>query len=70
MPNWDEIESVVREFDRTHPLSLEKKFELMDSMYRLARQFGHFTKERILEGIENDIELARILNACTTSNPG
>ncbi len=69
MTNWQEVEKIEREFDRTHPLTLEQKFEIMESMHQLAIQFGHYTKERILEGIENDIELARNLNACTASHP-
>ncbi len=61
--NWDEIDRAVREYDRTHPLTFEQKLHLMESMYELARRFGYFTRERILEGIEDDIEIARILNA-------
>ncbi|MGD0337333.1 MAG: hypothetical protein ABSB78_00945 [Bacteroidota bacterium] len=67
--NRQEVEQIEREFDRTHPLTLEQKFELLESMYQLARQFGHFTSERLLDGIEHDIELTRILNANVTINP-
>jgi hypothetical protein len=61
--NWEEVERVEREFERSHPLTLEQKFEILESMYLLARQFGHFTPGTLLDGIEQDIELARILNA-------
>ncbi len=67
--NWKEVEQVEMEFDRTHPLTLDQKFELLESMYQMAKLFGHFTFERLLDGIEHDIELTRILNANITVAP-
>jgi hypothetical protein len=63
------VEKAVNEFERSHVLTLEKKFALLDSLYHLAKQFGHFSPARVLGGIEDDIKLARDLNACLSEDP-
>ena len=59
----------INEFERSHVLTLEKKFALLDSLYYLARQFGHYSPPHVLKGIEDDIRLARALNACVSEDP-
>ena len=63
------VEKAINEFERSHVLTLEKKFALLDSLYQLAKQFGHFSSSRVLRGIEDDIKLARALNACLSEDP-
>ncbi len=63
------VEKAINEFERNHVLTLEKKFELLDSLYQLAKQFGHFSSSNVLGGIEDDIKLARDLNACLSEAP-
>lgn len=59
----------MNEFERSHALTLEKKFALLDSLYHLAKQFGHFSLSRVLGGIEDDIKLAQDFNAGLSENP-
>ncbi len=63
------VEKAINEFERSHVLTLEKKFALLDSLYHLAKQFGHFSSSNVLGGIEDDIKLARDLNACVSEDP-
>ncbi len=60
--NSAEYEKFIHDFERKHPMNLEQKFNLYDSMYDLAKQFGHFTPEKIMDGIDNVIMLAKRLN--------
>jgi len=57
----------VREFEtdysRSENLTLEQRFAILDGLYELARQLGHFNGENVLDGIDTDIKLARALNA-------
>ena len=62
-------EKAINEFERSHVLTLEKKFAMLDSLYQLAKQFGHFSSSNVLGGIEDDIKLARDLNACLSEAP-
>lgn len=57
------VEHTIREYERKHPMTLEQKFAILNAMHRYARRFGHFTIDTAAEGIENDIALAKILNA-------
>lgn len=66
--NAEELERFEREYDRAHPLTLEQKYALLESMYQLGKQFGHFTPARLMEGMEVDIAMAKALNA-NLSNP-
>jgi hypothetical protein len=61
--NPSHLDEVVASFQQKENLSFEKKLALLDAMYRLARQFGQFSPERALEGIEHDIQLAARLNS-------
>lgn len=63
------FEEFEREFVKQHPLTLEQKYALLDAMYDLAVQFGHFTENNILDGIEQDIALAKALNANVSEGP-
>jgi len=60
--DFTELDRVVVEYERSHPLTLKQKYRLLDGMYDLAKRFGHFRPENAMEGIENKIEIARILN--------
>ncbi len=60
--NHEEIEKFENEFSMKQPLTLNQKFTLLNSLYNQARQLGHFTDKDLLDGLEDDIELARKLN--------
>ena len=44
-------------------LSFEQKRRLVEAMYQLARQMGHFTEKDLLEGLETRLTIATYLNA-------
>ncbi len=45
--------------------SYEENLKIYESMWNLACELKTFPTENPLEGIEKDIELARILNLCS-----
>ncbi len=57
-----EVEKFEKEFGIKEPLTLSQKFALLDSLYNQARQLGHFTEQDLLDGLDDDVELARKLN--------
>ena len=46
-------------------LSYEENLKIFESMWNLACELKIFPPENPMEGIEKDIELARILNLCS-----
>jgi hypothetical protein len=61
--NHDEVRRMEEQFLREENLSVEQRFAILEGLYRLAKRFGHFKQEDIMEGIENDIWLAKAMNA-------
>ena len=57
-----EIERFEKEFNRKELLTLDQKFILLDSLYEHARSLGHFSDLDLLDGLDDDVELARKLN--------
>ncbi len=57
-----EMEKFEKEFSMKDPLTLNQKFNILNSLYDQARQLGHFTDNDLLDGLDDDIELARKLN--------
>jgi hypothetical protein len=51
-----------KEFSAKDLLSLDQKFNIIESLYRQSCSFGHFTNADLLDGLEVDVELARKLN--------
>jgi len=51
-----------RKFSEKELISLDEKFALMDSMHSWAVEMGAFSEENIMEGIETDIKMARVIN--------
>jgi hypothetical protein len=49
-------------------LTLEERFRILNALYEEARLFGHFDKDDLLLGLEDDVRLAAMLNA-NVSNP-
>jgi hypothetical protein len=66
--NYHLVEEFEREYRRNEHLTLEQKFAILDDLYELARQFGHFSDKNILDGIEHDIRLAQIMSDLATKN--
>jgi len=57
------LEEFERDLQRKESLTLMQKFALLQGMYELAVNLGHFKRESALEGIEHDIQLASHLNS-------
>jgi hypothetical protein len=51
-----------REFWEKELMSLEEKYILMDSMHNWAVETGAISEENVMDGIETDIEMARVIN--------
>lgn len=60
--NYDEFRKFEVQFLRNEKLSVEQRFAILEGLYRMAVRFGHFKQDDILNGIENDIWLAKALN--------
>lgn len=60
--NYDEVRKFEEQFLREENLTVKQRFAILDGLYQLAVRFGHFRQEDILEGIENDVWLAKALN--------
>jgi hypothetical protein len=60
--NYDIVRKFEEEFLLQEALSLEQRFAILQGLYELAVQFGHFRNQNILDGIEHDIALAKALN--------
>jgi len=67
--NPQQLEELDRSLQRVEDLPLDKKFALLEGMYRLARELGQFTPDRSLEGIQHDIQLAAILHTLVRTTP-
>jgi len=50
-------------------LSVEEKFEILESLYREARQLGQFGDFEVPDHLEDTIRLAAALNAHVSSPP-
>ena len=59
--DWGEMERFEWEFQRRERLTLEQRFKIFSAMVEHARAMGVFPLNDPLEGIEKDIELAKIL---------
>jgi hypothetical protein len=68
--NPDEIRRFEEKFLLGENLSVRQRFAILEGLYELAVRFGHFTQEDIMEGIENDIWLAKALNTDVRIPPG
>ena len=67
--NPDEVRRFEEQYLRKENLSVQQRFAILDGLYELAVRFGHFKQEDIMEGIENDIWLAKALNTEVTAPP-
>jgi hypothetical protein len=60
--NAEEIKRADLAYDRRQPLSLEQKYEILEALYWLAKDAGHFDPNDTSIDQE-DIILATVLNA-------
>jgi hypothetical protein len=67
--NPDRLEKFERSFQRAEDLPLQKKLSLLDGMYNLAREYGHFSTDKPLEGIETVVRLAASLHSLVRTTP-
>lgn len=63
------LEQLDVQYDREHPLTLEQKYAIVDALYLLAKEAGHFDPNDTTID-EQDIELARVLNADLSGTAG
>lgn len=61
--NPDEVRRFEEQYLLEQNLSMEQRFAILEGLYKLAVGFGHFKQEDILNGIENDIWLAKAMNS-------
>ncbi|MDL1891806.1 hypothetical protein FBQ87_02810 [Sphingobacteriales bacterium CHB3] len=59
--NPEEIVQADLEFDRKHPLTVEQKYRIIEALYRLAKDAGHFNPNDTSIDVD-DIKLAKVLN--------
>ncbi|MGB2959586.1 MAG: hypothetical protein WBG01_07870 [Bacteroidota bacterium] len=50
-------------------LSLAQKYAILEGLYQEARRMGYFTQKDLLEGIDDDIRLAALLNGNVSVPP-
>ena len=60
--NPDEVRKFEEQYLREQNLTMEQRFAILDGLYKLAVQAGHFKQKDMLNGIEHDIWLAKTLN--------
>lgn len=60
--NAEEVKRAELEYDRQQPLTLEQKYEILEALYWLAKDAGHFDPNDTSIDHE-DITLAMVLNA-------
>jgi hypothetical protein len=60
--NPEEVRRFEEQYQLKENLSVHQRFEILDGLYEIAVRFGHFKQDDILDGIENDIWLAKALN--------
>lgn len=60
--NTDSLKNFNKLYLKSEKLSYKQKLKLFDSFYKLAKTLGVLKKMDPWEGVERDIEIARILN--------
>lgn len=63
--NQELLEKFETKLISSQKLSYEENLKIFESMWNLACELKIFPPENPIEGIEKDIELARILNLCS-----
>ncbi|MBU1672695.1 MAG: hypothetical protein KKF41_11305 [Actinobacteria bacterium] len=59
------LEWSVGEFQRRETLSTKQRFALADAMWAEGVSLGVLPPADLLEGIEVDLRIARVLNSCS-----
>lgn len=60
--NAEELRQADLEYDREHPLTIEQKYRILEGLYHLAKDAGHFDpSDKSID--EHDVVLAKALNA-------
>ena len=52
-----------REFKKRQDRDIDRKYKILDAMYREAKYLGVFPLKNPLEGIEVDIKIAKVVNS-------
>lgn len=61
--NPGEVERAKRKHEREHPLTLERKYAILNAMYEEAKQLNRITSKNAKERMRHKLAIARILNA-------
>lgn len=57
------LETFEHELQRNEQLTIAQRYDLFESMYELAKKFGHFNSDRTHGDMEHILYLAKIVNA-------
>ena len=57
------------EWQRNTPVDIEKNFQILESLVEQARLLGKWPPENLLEGIEVDIRIAKVVNTYVKKYP-
>ena len=66
--NGDLLGEFEKQWQSSHPVDYQKNRKIFDSLWQEAIHLGIIPFQKPLEGIETDIELARILNSCSKNS--
>ena len=67
--NLEELRKFEADYLRRENLTMEQRLAILDGLYEMARLFGHFNGKDVLDGIENDIKLAKAINTDVSFPP-
>ena len=61
--NRDRLQKFEAEAIQKEKVDILKNFRLLDAMYEEAASLGAFSKENLLDGLDKDIKLAKVINS-------
>jgi hypothetical protein len=68
MKNKKLLENFEKELIKNSKIDIEKKFFILNELYKFAKEIGKFPTKDILKGIEIDIKYARAINGIKRTN--
>ncbi len=60
--NSELIEKFEKSLIKTEKIDITRNFQIMDEMYNEAVELGIFPLKNPLDGIDNDIRIAKVVN--------
>lgn len=68
MKNKKLLENFEKELIKNSKIGIEKKFFILNELYKFAKEIGKFPTKDILKGIEIDIKYAKAINGIKRTN--